>query len=115
MEIDSESRGAILKTTKIEFYSYGNTIVVSVRDKGRLGVYSLALSGQAFEQNLPILAEIQFDRSGLAERITRKDFIKRARERGVRELPVDIESGKRAVGSKKRATKKSLNQSAIST
>jgi hypothetical protein len=105
-----------MKTIKnLEFYRYGNTIVASYIKEGRLGVYSLAPTAHEFERNLPILAEIHFDRSGLAEKITRKDFMKRATERGVKELPLEIMPAKKAVDSKKHTAKKPANQAVLSS
>ncbi len=104
-----------MKTPKIEFYRYGNSIVASYRSEGRLSAYSLAPTAQEFERNLPILAEIHFDRSGLAEKITRKDFMKRATERGVKELPLEIMPAKKAVDTKKHTAKKPANQAVLST
>ncbi len=91
---------------KTEFYRYGKTIVASYRTAGRLGAYSLAPSAKEFEPGLQMLAMIDFDRSGLAETITRKDFMEVARARAI-ELPIELKPHKRAksVKSKKGQTK----------
>jgi hypothetical protein len=104
-----------MSTIKTEFYRYGNTIVASYRKAGRLGAYSLPPSAQQFEPGLQILAMIDFDRNGLAEKITRQGFIQIARERGIKELPLEIMPAKKAIDSKKRTAKKPANQAVIST
>jgi hypothetical protein len=107
MAINSKQRGEKMSTIKTEFYRYGNTIVASYRKAGRLGAYSLPPSAQQFEPGLQILAMIDFDRNGLAEKITCQGFIQIARERGIKELPLEIMPAKKAVDNKKRTAKKS--------
>lgn len=80
---------------KTEFYRYGNTIVASYRTAGRLGAYSLAPTAKEFEPGLQMLDMIDFDRSGLAKTISRKDFMEVAKARAI-ELPVELKPHKRA-------------------
>lgn len=84
---------------KTEFYRYGKTIVASYRTAGRLGAYNLPPSAKEFEPGLRMLAMIDFDRSRLAETITRKDFMEIAKARPA-ELPVELKPRQRAKAAK---------------
>ena len=58
---------------------------------------------------------IDFDRNGLAEKITRQGFIQIARERGIKELPLEIMPAKKVSDPKKHTSKKPVNQAVLST
>lgn len=83
-----------MSSVKIEYYRYGKTIVAAYKKAGRLGAYSLSPKAEQFQADPQMLSTIDFDRSGLAQRISRTAFKQIARERGVQELPPELRSVK---------------------
>ena len=83
-----------MSSVKIEYYRYGKTIVAAYKKAGRLGAYSLAPKAEQFQVDPQMLSTIDFDRSGLAQKISRTVFRQIARERGVQELPLELRAVK---------------------
>ncbi len=83
-----------MSSVKIEYYLYGRTLVAAYKKAGRLGAYSLTPKADQFQMDPQMLSTIDFDRSGLVQRISRTTFKQLARKQGVRELPLELRSPK---------------------
>lgn len=76
--------------TTFKYYVYSETPVVSYIKDGRMGVYAFNALTRTLERDGIYIGYIDFDRSGLARKLNRKEFLKLVREKGVLEFPEDI-------------------------